>query len=228
MQAIRRFLVLVLFTAAVLTTRAQGLFMVLDSLVEAGTAHYNTEVPIGNNDSVQVYAHLVNRTDSIVDIYQYSIGFGATYNGFTIDTGDFYWVATAETLGRGDSVSIRFVINNSIGNPLPDISPGGGSVVIWPIYFGYTHDSIDFTLIYSVPSSGNGGEFLYQHNNLSIVFPMQQQRLYQLYDITGRRVFIAQGDDLINNFNLDAFATGIYIMRVTQGANTQAFKFSKY
>jgi hypothetical protein len=138
MQKIKAFLVLALLAFTVLAGRAQGIVLRIDSIVEAGVAHYNNEVPITNNDSITVLAHLINNTNQILTIYPYTfdLGFECTYKGITIDSPYFYWTAVAETLAVGDSVAIRFGIYNGNNNPLPDISPGGGSVVIWPIYNG--------------------------------------------------------------------------------------------
>jgi hypothetical protein len=87
-------------------------------------------------------------------------------------------------------------------------------------------DSIIFTLIYSDP--GFGSKLVYWHNNLNITFGTQEERFYELYDMLGHRLFSVETDNLITNFDLSAYAVGVYVLRVRQSSGSQAFKFSKY
>jgi hypothetical protein len=216
---------------------AQSLTLRIDSIKFDGITSYIDSAFIFKNDTtIRVYCTFTN--DSIspsINLQDSALSFKAVLDSvYTLDSLNFTYILPIETLAKGSSATAIFKIFNANGSPLPHFAPGGSSVVIWPVYFSNSYNSVKFTLFADTTRTGNNDlislyNFVgYNHQSIYIQFSSTEQRTVELYDATGRKVYERQSSDPNEEIAWGDLPTGIFIIRIRQDQQSTALKLLHY
>ncbi len=185
---------------------------------------------IHDDDTVYLSAFVHNTGGSTINIQ----GYNASYRGLLLDTLHFVQMSGADSIRPNDSIFVDFFIANPVGSPIPNISPGGGAVVVWPVYSpGFVIDTGRMTLYYLGPSDVDDNGFpkvrlLYNSERLDILFFEVMDLNVQLFDMQGRQLIQQRDISSQASLHIADLPSGVYIVTLRAGQKSKSIKFVKY